>query len=123
MWSILLATDIDDSVCESTTKYSPLHAEQSLCQLWLNQLDNHSSTLMHRHAGTKEHKQYWQKFVASNLVVLEQLGLGLIGKYCTRHTGNQAYKLQNFSYFVISVGSAQSIIRYQGLNIGLLPLT
>jgi WavE lipopolysaccharide synthesis len=60
-----------------------LHAEQRYCQKWLSLLDPKAPKLAHRHDVNSPSIVYWNKFIASNLVVLEssQIGLGLISRF------------------------------------------
>ena len=63
-------------------KISP-HAEQVYCNAWLMRLDSQVPYLEHRHQSTPELIAYWERFIASNLVVLEpeQIELGLIDRF------------------------------------------
>lgn len=62
---------------------TPPHAEQIYCNAWLMQLDKRVPYLKHRHDISAEMLEYWERFMASNFVVLEpkQIGLGLIGRF------------------------------------------
>lgn len=59
------------------------HAEQCYCRHWLALLDENAPTVNHRHDKTAESLIYWDRFMASNFVVLEpeQIGLGLIERF------------------------------------------
>ncbi|MBL4915264.1 WavE lipopolysaccharide synthesis family protein [Shewanella schlegeliana] len=59
------------------------HAEQIYCNAWLRKLDSTVPYLQHRHQNSPELLAYWERFIASNLVVLEpeQIGLGLIQRF------------------------------------------
>lgn len=59
------------------------HAEQIYCDAWLRKLDSTVPYLKHRHQNSPELQAYWERFMASNLVVLEpeQIGLGLIPRF------------------------------------------
>ncbi len=62
------------------------HAEQIYCNTWLQQLSADVPYLEHRHHATPEMLEYWDRFMASNFVVLEpqQIGLGLIDRFIPR---------------------------------------
>lgn len=59
------------------------HAEQIYCNAWLRELNPNIPYLEHRHHATQAMIAWWQRFMASNLVILEpqQLGLGLIKRF------------------------------------------
>ncbi|ABL98317.1 WavE lipopolysaccharide synthesis family protein [Shewanella amazonensis] len=59
------------------------HAEQIYCDLWLRRLDDGFLPLAHRHQFSANQGERWDRFMASNLRVLEpeQLGLGLIARF------------------------------------------
>lgn len=57
----------------------PLEAEQVICQLWMLALDPKAPMIHRRVAGDAAAHDYWDKFVASNLLLDEpsEIGLGL----------------------------------------------
>ncbi|MBY6188360.1 WavE lipopolysaccharide synthesis family protein [Marinobacter hydrocarbonoclasticus] len=57
----------------------PLEAEQVICQLWLLALDPNAPMIHRRIAGDAAAHDYWDKFVASNILLDEpaEIGLGL----------------------------------------------
>ncbi|MGI2258560.1 WavE lipopolysaccharide synthesis family protein [Shewanella sp. GXUN23E] len=62
---------------------TPPHAEQMYCNAWLGELDKRAPRLAYRHHATAQMREYWDRFIASNFVVLEpaQIGLGLIQRF------------------------------------------
>ncbi|MFQ6372858.1 WavE lipopolysaccharide synthesis family protein [Shewanella sp. YIC-542] len=63
------------------------HAEQIYCSRWLPLLDERFPPLVHRHQNSPELQTLWERFMASNLRVMEpeQLGLGLIDRFIPKH--------------------------------------
>lgn len=62
------------------------HAEQIYCNAWLQQLDKQVPYLEHRHQQNTAMVEYWDRFMASNFVVMEpeQIGLGLIPRFIAK---------------------------------------
>jgi WavE lipopolysaccharide synthesis len=65
------------------TPKMPLYPEQKYCQQWLGDLDHKAPRLTHRHDTNAPSITYWERFIASNLVVLEpaQICLGLTSRF------------------------------------------
>ncbi|MGS0682197.1 WavE lipopolysaccharide synthesis family protein [Shewanella sp. 125m-7] len=89
IWDIPLFPDLEFDPAQAgqpqyrgAPKISP-HAEQVYCNAWLMKLDSSVPYLEHRHQTAPELLGYWERFIASNLVVLEpeQIGLGLIKRF------------------------------------------
>ena len=66
--------------------HAALHAEQQYCQRWLSQLDPKAPLLQHRLDTSTQTIEYWDRFIASNFVILEpnQMGLGLLNRFIAK---------------------------------------
>ncbi|MCF1438054.1 MAG: WavE lipopolysaccharide synthesis family protein [Shewanella sp.] len=89
IWDIPLFPDLEyDPAKAGQPQYygAPMtapHAEQIYCNAWLGALDKRAPRLEYRHHATPAMREYWDRFMASNFVVLEpqQIGLGLIDRF------------------------------------------
>ncbi|WP_108945133.1 WavE lipopolysaccharide synthesis family protein [Shewanella halifaxensis] len=93
IWDIPLFTDrkfepskLGTPQYRGAPKPSP-HPEQVYCNAWLMALDNTVPYLQHRHDHSPELLKYWERFIATNLVVLEpeQINLGLIKRFIPKN--------------------------------------
>ena len=71
-------------------KYA-LEAEQTYCQIWLRNLTEQAPLMGHRFDNTPEDLAFWQRFLASNMIIAEPeyMGLGL------RKISKRAFKRAN----------------------------
>ncbi|WP_345886891.1 WavE lipopolysaccharide synthesis family protein [Shewanella algae] len=89
IWDLPLFADLEyDPSRSGQAQYhgAPLtcpHAEQIYCDIWLRRLDPAWPKLEHRHHFDAAMDEQWDRFMASNLLVLEpeQIGLGLIKRF------------------------------------------
>ena len=59
--------------------YKALEAEQVYCQIWMRRLTKDSPLMVHRYDSTKQDLNFWDEFLANNIIIAdpEVMGLGL----------------------------------------------
>lgn len=73
-----------------------LHAEQVYCNAWLGKLIPELQKLAHQHDTTPHTIEFWERFIASNFIVLEpdQINLGLPDRFIPK-----SKRVNEMSYF------------------------
>ncbi|MCE2594008.1 WavE lipopolysaccharide synthesis family protein [Motilimonas cestriensis] len=85
---------------QSQAKYA-LEAEQTYCQIWLRSLTERAPLMGHRFDHSSEDLAFWQRFLASNIIICEPENMGLGLRKISKRAFKRANEFSHLDWLVL----------------------